>query len=151
MKGTILDFNPDTNQGIISAENKRFTFNLTEFKSSNGLRPGLHVDFVAHLGNATQIYALNEAPNAVTLANDGVPETSTWAILSLVFGILGLLIFGSLLGVIFGHVARSKIQHSNGKLKGKTMAMWGLCLGYLGIILSVIFILIVAVDANNRY
>jgi len=44
-------------------------------------------------------------------------QTSVLAIISLIAGILGLFFFGSLIAVICGHIARSKIHASNGHCK----------------------------------
>lgn len=70
-----------------------------------------------------------------------VPEVSalsTWAILSLILGILGaagcVLIFGMYLSVgaiICGHIALYEIKMSHGKITGKTQTTIGLILGYL--------------------
>lgn len=61
-------------------------------------------------------------------------ETSGWATASLVFGILDLLGLaacgGFLVAIICGHIALSKIKHSNGTLGGRGQAIAGLILGY---------------------
>jgi hypothetical protein len=64
-------------------------------------------------------------------------ETSTGAVLSLVFGLLGLFFFlpviGSIVAVVAGHIARRNIRESNGRLKGDGLALAGLITGYIGI------------------
>ena len=70
------------------------------------------------------------------------PETSPLAIVSIVFGILGLFIFGSLIAIICGHIARSQIRDSNGELGGDGLALAGLITGYLGIALTVLFVVV---------
>ncbi|WP_395736629.1 DUF4190 domain-containing protein [Prosthecobacter sp.] len=69
--------------------------------------------------------------------------TSGLAIASLVFGILVFLTFGlaGLPAVILGHIGLSKINKSNGALKGRGMAIAGLVMGYLGFGLTFIAIL----------
>lgn len=59
-------------------------------------------------------------------------RTSGLAVTSLVCGLLGfVLLFPSLLAVIFGHVARGAIARSGGSLKGGGMALAGLIMGYV--------------------
>lgn len=73
-----------------------------------------------------------------TPSNTTTPaKTSTLAVLSLVFGILGVFFFGSLIAVVLGHLGRSEIQKSNGSLEGDGMAIAGLVLGYLMLLVSI--------------
>jgi len=73
-------------------------------------------------------------------------ETSGKAIGSLVSGIFGLLIFpAAIAAIVLGHISRSEIRKSAGRLKGAGLALGGLIMGYLG--LSVIPILIIAAIA----
>ena len=60
-------------------------------------------------------------------------RTSGLAIASMVLGIVWLFWLGSILAVIFGHVALSQIKRSMGALSGRGMAIAGLALGYVGI------------------
>lgn len=60
-------------------------------------------------------------------------KTSGLAIASLVLGILWLGWIGSLLAVIFGHVALGHIKQSGGRMHGRGMAVAGLVLGYIGL------------------
>lgn len=75
----------------------------------------------------------------------GTLETSGMAIASLVCGLLFLILPAAILAVVFGHIARSRIRESTGRLKGAGMALTGLILGYLGV--SLVPILIVAAIA----
>ncbi len=75
-------------------------------------------------------------------------ETSNLAIISMVLSIIGFVGFciclGPVLGipaVICGHIALSKIKSSNGKFSGSGMATTGLVIGYISIVLTVIWIL----------
>lgn len=71
------------------------------------------------------------------------PQTSGWAIASLVCSIAGWLGFwlvGHLLGVIFGHIALSEINSSDGRIEGRGLAMAGLVIGYIGLGISALFI-----------
>ena len=68
--------------------------------------------------------------------------TNGLAIASLILGILWLCWLGSILAVIFGHVALGQIKKTGGAQQGRGMAIAGLVLGYLGIatfILTLIF------------
>ena len=69
------------------------------------------------------------------------PKTSALAICSLVLGILSpacLFFVAGIPAVICGHLARKRIQESNGRLTGRRLAMGGLVTGYLGIAVSVL-------------
>ena len=76
-----------------------------------------------------------------------VRQTSTYAIISLVAGILGwtlLPVLGSLGAIIFGHMARAEIRRSAGTIGGDGLAIGGLVLGWLNVA-SVIALIVVAV------
>ena len=76
------------------------------------------------------------------------PATSGYAIASLICSLLGFIGFpgiGQILGVIFGHMAIREIDRSNGHLQGRGMAKAGLILGYIGIGLFALFVLIFVV------
>ena len=72
-------------------------------------------------------------------------RTSGLAIASLVLGIVWVFWLGSILAVIFGHVALSQIKRSMGALTGRGMAIAGLILGYLGLVTLVGFIVAAAI------
>jgi hypothetical protein len=83
-------------------------------------------------------------------------ETNGFAIASLIFGILWLLGLGSLLAVIFGHVAHG--QNKRTHRGGNGLATAGLVLGYIGLAIVATFAISVlaAVNSNssqaaNRY
>jgi hypothetical protein len=70
-----------------------------------------------------------------------VQETSTLAVISLISGILGwlgLFGLGGLVAVITGHIAKSEIDRSLGRISGRGMANAGLILGWTNIALTVI-------------
>lgn len=76
-----------------------------------------------------------------------VGETSGKALASLVTGIFGLLLFPiAIAAIILGHMSRSEIRKSNGRLKGDGMATAGLVMGY-GAFAVIPFILIIAAIA----
>ena len=69
------------------------------------------------------------------------PRTPRAAVISLVFGLMAfftMLIFigafAAIIAVIAGHVAISRIRHSNGRLAGHAVAMTGVVLGYMTLI-----------------
>lgn len=71
------------------------------------------------------------------------PKAAPMAVTSLVMGLLGLLCtFGSVLAVIFGHVAMKQIKDSRGQLGGRGLALTGLILGYSVIALSIVALFI---------
>lgn len=70
------------------------------------------------------------------------PGTNGLAVTSMILGILWVCWLGSILAVIFGHVALSQINKANGAQQGKGMAIAGVVLGYLGVaslILAILF------------
>ena len=76
--------------------------------------------------------------------NANIRQTSTLAVVSLVFGILGwtlLPFLGSLVAVVCGHMARGEIRRAQGGLEGDGMAVAGLVLGYIVIGLSLLAVL----------
>jgi hypothetical protein len=64
------------------------------------------------------------------------PGTNGLAIASMVLGIIWLYWLGSILAVIFGHIALSQIKRSN--QGGKGMAVAGLVLGYIGLAVLIV-------------
>ena len=64
-------------------------------------------------------------------------KTSGKAIASLVLAFVWIYGLGSLLAIIFGHIARTEIKNSNGRLTGNGLALTGLIIDYtsLGIII----------------
>lgn len=131
MKGKILDFSVNTNSGIISGnDNKRYNFGGAEWKSSISPCVGQMVDFEIDEDNAKAIYL------------DGNGEkNSTYAVLSLVLSIVGMFTYGltSILGIVFGHIAKSKINKNPSLYEGRGLATAGLILGYVVIAGWVVF------------
>lgn len=71
-------------------------------------------------------------------------RTNGLAIAALVLGILWLYGIGSILAIVFGHVAMSQIDRSGGSQSGRGMALAGAILGYVGAALFVFVLLFVA-------
>ena len=70
------------------------------------------------------------------------PELSRSALASLVLGFFFLLFPAAIAAIILGHLSRSKIRESGGRLRGAGMALAGLVMGYLGLALVVLFLLV---------
>jgi len=69
--------------------------------------------------------------------------TSGWAIASLISGVLawlGIFGVGGVVAIIAGHIAKSEIRGSLGRVGGEGIATVGLVLGYLNVALSVLAI-----------
>jgi hypothetical protein len=63
-------------------------------------------------------------------------RTNGFAVVSLVTGLLWMWWLGSILAVVFGHVALRQISASGGRQGGRGLAVGGLVLGYLGILVA---------------
>ena len=91
-------------------------------------------------------------PTPATSGTSGslAPEkTSGMAIASLIFGILFPFFPLSIPAVVFGHVALSQIKKSAGRLGGRGLAIAGLVLGYLGIAMIPLILIIAAIAIPN--
>lgn len=141
MKGRILDFNQVTGAGIISSEDgSRYNFHKDNFKSSVEISVSMMVDFIEDGESAKEIY------QAVNSEKETEPtKTSVAAIVSIIAGIFGLFIFGSLIAIISGHIAKANIKKSEGKLTGNGLALTGLITGYIGIVLTILVLIAVAI------
>jgi hypothetical protein len=76
-----------------------------------------------------------------------VPTTNGLAVASLVLGIVWLSGLGSLLAVIFGHVASRQIRRTG--QRGKGLATAGLILGYLGLAVIATAAIVIALSAHT--
>jgi len=76
-------------------------------------------------------------------------QTSTAALVSLIFGIASYLVLpfiGGIVAIIAGHMARKEIREAQGRLSGDGMALAGLILGYAHFALfCVAMVIVVAV------
>ena len=162
MKGKILDFDIQSSEGVISADDgKRYTFSTKQWESSDiSPEKNIEVDFTAEEQIAIEIYAIKKedtSPQTITVVT---APTSSAAVVSMIFGIGGLFftwwILGlpSLIAIITGHIAKSNIKNSNGTLGGSGFATAGLVLGYLVLIgyLLVAFVFVGALASmGNSY
>jgi hypothetical protein len=87
-----------------------------------------------------------------TGSGDGGGATSTngMAIASMVLGILWIYWIGSVLALIFGYVAKRQIRDSMGRQTGGGMATAGIVLGWIGVgILSIVIVLAIIAAATD--
>ena len=73
-------------------------------------------------------------------------KTNGFAVVSLSMGILWYFWIGSILALIFGYIAKSQIDATQGQQKGRGFAIAGIVLGWvgIGILALVIFVAIVS-------
>ena len=85
-------------------------------------------------------------------ATSAIPTTSAWAVVSLIFGILSVLMIcfcfalfvTAPTAIVTGHIARYTIRHSGGQKTGAGMAMAGLVLGYVTMVVLLTFFALVS-------
>ena len=77
------------------------------------------------------------------------PRTNGYAIASLVLGIVCLYGVGSILALIFGYKARREIDESRGLQTGRGMATAGVVLGWVGLGLVCLLIIVFMVAAQK--
>src|SRR6185295_12064356 len=89
-------------------------------------------------------------PLPPTTSGPVAPEkTSGLAIASLIFGLLFLFFPLSIVAIVFGHISLSQIKKSAGRLGGKGLAIAGLVLGYLGVAIIPLILIIAAIAIPN--
>ena len=89
-------------------------------------------------------------PPAVQMVVPAQPRTNGFAIASLVLGIVWIYWIGSILALVFGYVAKGQIAKSNGWQTGGGMATAGIVLGWIGVGVLVL-VIIVGVLSAGRY
>ncbi len=90
----------------------------------------------------------NQQPPQQPYYQPAPTTTSTWAIISLIGGILGwlgLFGLGGLVAIICGHVGKSEIKKSGGTVTGGGMATAGLILGYLNVAITILAVILAIV------
>jgi hypothetical protein len=80
---------------------------------------------------------------------------SPLALASFILGILGMTIaffIGSLIAIILGHIALTQIRNSEGRLRGRPLAITGLVLGYLVIVVTILacFVILLIILLGSR-
>lgn len=76
-----------------------------------------------------------------------VGRTSGLAIASMVLGIVWIYWVGSILAIVFGHIAISQMRKDE-TLRGRGMAIAGLVLGYVGLGILVLAIIVAATASS---
>jgi Domain of unknown function (DUF4190)/Protein of unknown function (DUF2510) len=89
-------------------------------------------------------------PGAFPGAGTSAGPVNPLAIAALVLGILWVFWIGSVLAIIFGHVALSHIRDRGGAQRGRGMAIAGLVLGYVGLALLVV-VVAASGDGNDEH
>lgn len=97
--------------------------------------------FVTTGGGAATSYS---GPDASYAAIARPTTTNGFAVTALILGLIG----GTVLPIVFGHVALTQIGRSGER--GRGMAIAGLILGYLSLAVVVVIIIVVVVAAANR-
>jgi hypothetical protein len=96
----------------------------------------------------TPAYGAFPYPNAPRQLPDTVPardcRTNGFAIASLVCSCVGVVLIGvpSVVGIVFGFIARARIRDSNGTQRGAGLAIAGIVVGFVvvGLVLLVIVV-----------
>lgn len=92
---------------------------------------------------------LSSPTSADTPGSLSPQKTSGMAIASLIFGIFFIFFPMPIPAVVFGHIALSQIKKSAGRLGGRGLAIAGLVLGYLGIAMIPLILIIAAIAIPN--
>lgn len=92
--------------------------------------------------------------SAAPAGYDGSPlvaKTNGLAVASLICSCFGVVLFTlpCIVGVIFGFIARSQIARSEGKQKGEGLALAGIIVGFAGIALVAIIVIVRVAHHNN--
>ena len=77
-------------------------------------------------------------------------QTNGLAIASLVLSLVGLCGIGSILAIIFGTRARREIRNSQGAQGGDGLALAGIIIGWIGLVVLVLWVLLVGVTMLGR-
>jgi hypothetical protein len=75
-------------------------------------------------------------------------RTNAFAIASLVLGVVWIYWVGSILAIVFGHVALRQIAQSDEQESGRGLAIAGLVLGYLGLAFGALMVVVVMAIAT---
>ena len=89
-------------------------------------------------------------PPSQTSSNADSSAAFGFAITSMVLGIIWIYWIGSILAVVFGHLALKKMKQSN-NFRGKGFAIAGVALGWtwIGILALIVLLAVVAVSTSS--
>jgi len=76
-------------------------------------------------------------------------QSSGKALASLIFGLFFFVFPAAVVAIVFGHLSLSEIRKSAGRLTGHGMAMVGLILGYIGVAIIPIVLIVAAIAIPN--
>ncbi|MGH9530458.1 MAG: DUF4190 domain-containing protein, partial [Terriglobales bacterium] len=108
-----------------------------------------NTQFCPRCGAATAAHGSVAEATATGSPTFVAPETSGLAIGSLIAGIFSLFFPAAIAAIVMGHIARSNIRKSAGRLAGSGVALAGLILGYLGIAFIPVILIIAAIAIPN--
>jgi hypothetical protein len=104
--------------------------------------------FCDRCGASAAVQPMTAQPATVMAAFPEKTSGKAWG--SLITGIFGLLLFpAAIVAIVLGHVSRAEIRRSSGRLQGDGMALGGLVLGYLGIALIPLILILAAIVIPN--
>ena len=88
---------------------------------------------------------LRLSPGGSWLRVSAAPKTNGLAVAALVssffFWLYGV---GAVLAIVFGFIARSQIKRSQGTQRGEGMALAGIIIGFVGIAIAIVGIILIA-------
>jgi hypothetical protein len=76
-------------------------------------------------------------------------KTNGFSIAALVLGIIWIYWIGSILALVFGYVAKSQIDRSQGTQSGRGMAIAGIVLGWVGVGILILVIVLAVIGAAS--
>jgi len=79
-----------------------------------------------------------------------MPRNNGLAVASLVCSIVTLFGLGSVLGIVFGFVARHQIRESGGTQRGDGLALAGIIVGFATLALTILYFVVLGVSAGSH-
>lgn len=76
-------------------------------------------------------------------------KTNGFAVAALVLGIVWIYWIGSVLALVFGYIAKSQIEQSGGRETGMGLAIAGIVLGWIGVGILLLVLLLVALGSST--
>jgi len=101
------------------------------------------------LENSQFCGSCGEAVPITPTAGTTPPATSGMAIGSLISGIFSFFFPAALAAIVLGHIARSNIRKSAGRITGNGIALAGLILGYMGLAFIPVILIVAAIAIPN--
>lgn len=86
------------------------------------------------------------APGTSTYA--APTKTNGFAVTAMVLGLVWVYWIGSILALVFGYIALRQIKRSEGRQTGRGMAIAGVVLGWVGVALLVLVIIVALADSG---